>query len=148
MKDFVIITDFHGSDFIRMFKEYFSELGITVKDWDGLFDEMSNGKTKAYLLYLEGEAAGFLMFDEIDFESWFFSAKYGFIREFWLQKNVRGRGLGSELLAIAEERFRADGLSAAILTTDTAEGFYLKNGYEHRADITAKNGDRVFLKRL
>lgn len=148
MIDYQIITDFHGDEFTQMFKQYFAELGISVRDWNGLFDEMSDGKNKAYLCFVDGEAAGFLMFTEIDFESWFFSAKYGFIREFWLKKSERGRGLGTELLAKAEDYFISEGLSASILTTNTAEGFYRKHGYEHRADISAKNGDRVFVKRL
>lgn len=148
MNTYQIITDFHGDEFTQMFKEYFAELGISVRNWDGLFDEISNGKTKAYLCYADGEAAGFLMFEEIDFESWFFTAECGFIREFWVKKSHRGKGFGTELLRRAEDYFKSEGLSAAILTTETAEGFYLKHGYERRAEITAKNEDTVYTKRL
>lgn len=148
MTDYQFITDFHRRDFCEMFKEYFTELGINVTDWEKLWDEMSDGKNKAYLCFVDGEAAGFLMFTEIDFESWFFKTKYGFIREFWVAKSYRGRGMGTELLRRAEDYFKGEGLSAAILTTETAEGFYLKNGYRQRGDIIAKNGDRVFVKEL
>ena len=32
-----LITDFTGPDFRESFRLYFNELGITIRDWDGLF---------------------------------------------------------------------------------------------------------------
>lgn len=148
MTDYQFITDFQHPDFCRMFKEYFAEIGINVTDWDKLWDEMNNGTNKAYLCYADGGAVGFLMFTEIDFESWFFRTKYGFIREFCVAESYRSKGLGTELLRRAEEYFKGQDLYAAILTSDTAGGFYLKNGYIRRDDITAKNGDPVYSKCL
>lgn len=40
MKDY-FITDFSNPLFQAAFKEYFCELGINVKDWEGLFCEMN-----------------------------------------------------------------------------------------------------------
>ena len=38
----VLISDFSDLLFQTAFKTYFSELGINVKDWDGLFREMND----------------------------------------------------------------------------------------------------------
>ncbi len=38
----VMISDFTSPLFQSAFKTYFAELGISVKDWDGLFREMND----------------------------------------------------------------------------------------------------------
>ena len=49
MKDY-FITDFSNPLFQAAFKEYFSELGVNVKDWDGLFREMNEDEVFVKLL--------------------------------------------------------------------------------------------------
>ncbi len=151
-KNDILIEDLTDQRFTQAFKEYFSELGVKVRDWQALFSEMNNdpnGKNSAYLrLTDEGETVGFILFSELEFTSWFFDAKAGFIREFWTAPKYRGTGNGSELISLAERHFASVGIGASILTTDTAPDFYEKRGYISSAFINARNGDEVFVKML
>lgn len=78
----------------------------------------------------------------------FLKKPYGFIREFWVAEKHRNKKHGSELLKIAEQYLYEQGIYSSILTTDTAEHFYLKHGYEKIPGCKAKNDDDVFVKRL
>lgn len=143
-----IIKDFKDPVFQSAFKAYFTELGIEVKDWNGLFQEISeeDGNTAIVRKTGEGKTIGFIMYKPIEFTSWFFEETRGFIREFWICKEYRNAGHGSELLGLAEEAFRSQGINSFILTTDTAEEFYIKHGYKKDPDCKAKNKDEVFVK--
>ena len=148
-----MITDFTDPVFQAAFKQYFAELGINVKDWDGLFQEMNaevgGKKNVAYVrTATDGSAIGFIQFVPIQFTSWFFEETLGFIREFWVAEAFRGRGHGSELLTLAENCFLECGICTAILTTDTAGRFYERHGYVRACGCRAKNKDEVFVKRL
>ena len=144
------ITDFTTPDFMQAFKSYFAELGVNVKDWEGLFNEMNNDQNNAAYVRCtgDGKVVGFIQFTPMTMSSWFFEEKIGFIREFWVDCDYRKCGHGSVLLDLAEERFRSSGIGKAILTTDTANVFYEKRGYRLDRNIVAKNGDDVYVKAL
>lgn len=146
----ILISDFCDPKFKAAFQIYFAELGIQVRDWDGLFREMNEGgENRAWLRMSEdGDVIGFIQFIPIAFSSWFFEEKRGFIREFWIQKDFRGQGHGTALLELAEAYFTDRGINTLILTTDTAPDFYRSRGYEKDAAIAARNKDDVFVKRL
>lgn len=146
----LLTSDFTLPEFKTAFKRYFAELQISVTKWDELFAEMNNeGRNFAYLRLDESNrVVGFIQFTEIAFSSWFFETKMGFIREFWIDPAYRSAGHGSELLRCAEEYFADKGIYKIILTTDTAERFYLCRGYQRDPDISAKNKDDVFIKNL
>ena len=148
-----LISDFLDPRFQRAFQRYFAELGIQVRDWAGLFREMDRGdageKNAAYVRQgPEGGVIGFILFIPIRFTSWFFEGTCGFIREFWVAEEYRGRGHGSALLDLAETWFVGRELYAAILTTNTAKAFYQRRGYAKAFGCRAKNQDDVFLKKL
>ena len=149
MKD-ILISDFKNIDFQNMFKSYFDELGVKVSDWNRLFKAMNDeNRNLAYIRYDESSSPiGFIQFTVITFSSGFFEAKAGFIREFWVNGNCRNLGHGSELLRLAEEYFISKGIYKSILTTYTAEKFYLRHGYVKDVDITAKNEYDVYIKLL
>ena len=154
-KDFTdtLITDFTAPAFQTAFRQYFAEIGIEVKDWDGLFREMNQGdegqKNAAYVRMTEdGGVIGFIQFIPIRFSSWFFEGRCGFIREFWVAEQFRDQGHGSGLIALAERYFLEHGIGASILTTDTAGHFYERHGYGRAPECEAKNHDEVFVKRL
>ena len=90
----------------------------------------------------------FIQFKPIKFSSWFFEETCGFIREFWISEAYRNAGHGTELLRLAEDYFKKHGMYTSILTTDTAERFYLKHGYQNAWGCEAKNKDAVFVKHL
>ena len=149
----VLVTDFTDPVFQAAFKQYFAELGINVRDWDGLFQEMNAGsggeKNAAYVRRLaDGSAIGFIQFVPIRFTSWFFEETLGFIREFWVAEAFRSQGHGAQLLTLAERYFLEHGIYTAILTTDTAERFYERHGYVRAHGCKANNEDEVFVKRL
>ena len=146
----ILLSDHTDPRFRAAFQLYFAELGITVKDWDGLFREMNDSPSTRTFLRLDetGETVGFLQFSVTSLANWFFEIPAGFVREFWISEKYRGKGHGKALLQLAEQHFVSSHIRRAILTTDQAPGFYLRMGYERAPDIRAKNGDEVFIKTL
>lgn len=144
------ITDFSSPLFQKAFKQYFAELGITVNDWTGLFQEMGEDTTTSAILSTtkDGSLIGFLMLAPLPTTSWFFEETCGFIREFFIFPEFRSQGHGSTLLAAAENHFRSQKICTSILTTDTAPDFYLRHGYQRAHGVRAKNEDAVFIKHL
>lgn len=149
----ILISDFTDPAFQAAFQQYFAELGINVRDWEGLFREMNDAsdgeKNAAYVRKSpDGSTIGFIMFVPIRFTSWFFEETGGFIREFWVAEEFRSKGHGWELLALTEKFFLEHGIYTSILTTNTAERFYERHGYRKAPGCRAKNKDEVFVKRL
>lgn len=146
----ILISDFTRLEFRRAFQLYFLELGIQVKDWEGLFREMNaDGRgNRAYVRMEAGGIAGFIQFCPIELASWFFTEKAGFVREFWVAPAYRGQGYGRALLTLAEQWFAEQGISLVLLTTDTAPEFYEHMGYRPAPGIQAINQDTVYRKEL
>ena len=145
----LLILEFTDARFQRAFQRYFEELGIRVKDWDGLFQEMTDDGNFAFLrLSDDGDIIGFIQFKPITLSNWFFEEKAGFIREFWIDEAYRGLGHGSALLTMAENALAQQGYHRVLLTTDTASSFYEKNGYHKDSSYSAKNQDDVYIKTL
>jgi GNAT superfamily N-acetyltransferase len=76
-----------------------------------------------------------------------------FVEPFFLPEKFRGNGLGSRVIALAEEEARQRGCTRAALFTLTfqAPGFYLKQGYEiaARLDCAPPGATRMLMtKRL
>lgn len=145
-----LISDFSNDIFTCAFKIYFSELGINVSDWNSLWEEMN--RDEGNLAYVKvnnlEKTIGFIQFKEIELENSFFSEKYGFIREFWIAKEYRGKGFGTQLFNSCELYFKEKGVSQVILTTDTAEDFYIDKGYSINQNIVAKDDLTVMTKAI
>ena len=60
----ILLSDFTDPRFRAAFQAYFTELGISVRDWDGLFREMDGENTNRAYLMLDGSGGtvGFLQF--------------------------------------------------------------------------------------
>ncbi len=149
----IYLIHFQDPRFRQAFQQYFGELGIQVKDWEGLFQEIEQDTrgTRGWLRLQEGnpqKTVGFIMFCPMELSSWFFTKKAGFIREFWVAEAFRGQGHGSQMLGMAEQHLLRAGMSQVMLTTNTAENFYLCRGYRRDPGYTAKNGDPVLVKDL
>ena len=146
----ILLSDFTDPRFRAAFQAYFTELGISVRDWDGLFREMDGENTNRAYLMLDGSGGtvGFLQFQLTAFSNWFFKEPFGFVREFWVAPGYRRQGHGGALLRMAEDCFKAHGADRSVLTADDAVGFYLANGYERSPSIHAKNKMEVFVKTL
>ena len=146
----LLLSDFTVPLFQDTFKQYFTEMGISIRDWDGLFKEVNDeGDNLTFVrTTADGDAIGFIMIKPTKFTSWFFEETYGFIREFWVASDFRNSGHGTALLDIAEKYFCENNIYTSILTTNTAKLFYEKHGYFKAPGCKAKNQDDVFIKRL
>lgn len=147
----LLITDFTDPVFQGMFKEYFGELEVKVNDWEGLWTEMNtqNGGNLAYIRICGGEPVGFIQFTEIILEGWFLKERCGFIREFWVAKQFRKQGHGTELLCLAEKHLKNSGINRIVLTAEENEQrFYLSRGYRICESIEAKNHMAVSVKEV
>lgn len=143
------LSHFSHPGFRRAFERYFAGLGETVQDWEAVYRQMASSGAQALLLCSpDGETAAFLLYAALPFSSAFFEGHAAFIQEFWIDPSLRGQGIGRHLLHRAEARFAARGLSLVLLTSDTAEEFYLRCGYRRAAGIRAKNDCPVFLRCL
>lgn len=143
-------SDFSDPLFQEAFKQYFSELGCSVSDWDGLFKEMNDEGGNAAIVRTAADHSviGFIQLRPITFTSWFFEETCGFIREFWVAGAFRNQQHGSGLIRLAEDYFVQNGIYTSILTTDTAAHFYEKHGYRRAPGCRAKNQDAVYVKHL
>ncbi len=146
----IMISDFSNPLFQAAFKQYFSDMGYCIEDWNAVFEEMNEDGGAAFVrTTLDGDKViGFLQFSSIKISSWFFEETCGFIREFWVDGEYRKNGHGAALIRLAEKHFMDNGIYTSILTTDTAARFYEKNGYGEALGCKAKNGDKVFVKHL
>ncbi|MCD7739167.1 MAG: GNAT family N-acetyltransferase, partial [Lachnospiraceae bacterium] len=148
-RDF-LVNDFKSPAFQRAFREYFAEIGLEARDWDALFEEMEHDENGENLMFVRcsetGRIIGFIEFTVMNMGSWFFRVQLGFVREFWVAREYRNNGHGTELLALVEEYFRERDIGYVVLTTYTAERFYLKRGYEKNLCFWARNEDPVYLK--
>ena len=145
-----MITDFSDAAFQTAFQQYFSEEGINIRDWDGLFREMNDDGDNAAILRTtaDGETVGFIQWKPIQFSGGFFEETCGFVREFWVDGAFRNRGCGTALLRLAENWFVGHGIYTSILTADTAARFYERLGYVRARGCKAKNKMDVYIKRL
>lgn len=170
-----LINEYTEPAFQTAFRTYFGELGCRVTNWDGLFAAMGergrdytwkhqdeNGRVTSFVAGMtaserdyawtrrdeSGNVVGFIQFTTMDMGSWFFRAKCGFIREFWITSELRRQGHGTELLHKAEMWLREQGCLCILLTTDTAPEFYRKHGYSLQKGIQARNKDDVYVKML
>ena len=62
-----IISDFSDPLFQRAFREYFSELGYQISDWDSLFRKMNDDSETAALIRTtaQGKVIGFIRADTV-----------------------------------------------------------------------------------
>ncbi len=146
----ILMDDFTQREFCQVFQLYFQELGLAVKDWDALFQEMnSDGReNRAFVRKDGGQTVGFIQFCPMELASWFFTQRVGFVREFWVAPAYRGHGHGAQLLTQAENWFIGMDIHRILLTTDTVPGFYEHMGYHLDKSFKANNHDMVYVKEM
>ena len=147
--NYTLNNKFKDEKFKIAFKKYFTDIKIQLNEdeWDEVFSKMSADNLE-YAITLEDNSKiiAFILFQEDSLSNWFFSESFGFIREFWVDENFRGKGIGSELLKRTEEYFKKKGISKIILTSDDAIQFYLKHGYRIDSSYKPKNKLPVLVK--
>lgn len=95
-----LVSDFRDSRFQQAFKQYFSELQLQVKDWDGLFAEMDGeGGNQAFVRAAAGgPVIGFIQFKPIAFTSWFLKGPAGLSASSGWRRSIGGWGMGRRCL--------------------------------------------------
>lgn len=147
-----LMTDLTDAAVRTAFRAYYEELGVQVTNWDGLFAEISSAPDCLFVRRNQnGDVIGFLLFAMTEAATaWqsFFTTRLGCVEEFWIAPEYRKQAHGTSLLHLAEKHFVQLGCAYAILTTDTAPGFYEKQGYRLQKGIRAKNNAAVYVKPL
>lgn len=150
--DYIFIKDYFDERFTNCFKKYFAELGLTIKNWDGLFEEMNSCRIKdkfeTILLLDRNEPIGFIQFQCETFMNWFFQESAGFIREFWIAEKYRNQGYGTKLMNLSFSYFQEKDIHKVLLTTDTAEDFYERKGFKKDLSYSAKNNLPTYVKNI
>lgn len=145
--EYVLMADFTHSHFQAAFKQYFEEFEIQISDWESFFEQMNTQEGNLGILIFEKEAVlAFLLFRFDELTHWFFKERVSFVREFWVTSALRNKGLGSELLSYSETYFKKNHVHKILLTSNSAEPFYIKNGFRIDKSYTANNEEDVYVK--
>lgn len=146
-----IVCDCADPGLQAAFRAYYGEMNVRIEDWDAFYGEIGAGEDRILVRRDdEGGIVGFLMLAMTEATAWegFFSVKLGCVEELWVAPAYRGKGHGAALLAQAERILARQGCLCALLTTDRADGFYLRQGYRRAAAVRARNGAAVFCRML
>ena len=103
------------------------------------------------LVYHGKDLVGFL-FGKVDHSQHkgYIRPGWGYVMEFYVKPEYRGRGYGRKMYARIEALFRADGVSKLYLTADPVTGkpFWIAMGFKESGDISPENGLEFFEKHL
>ncbi|WBW96399.1 GNAT family N-acetyltransferase [Oceanirhabdus sp. W0125-5] len=140
--------------FTEMFISYFRDdfnFKITDEKAEKLCSrigqESKSGITLLDMLLLDGKMVGFISY-QIDTPNsdWCEREGWGFIREIYVDKNLRGKGLGQKLVVHAEKNLYANGVEHVYLTSDESGQFWNKCGYKDAGKISEINNDPIYEK--
>lgn len=148
MINYTFINNFDNKDFKVLFKQYFNEFDIKITNWENLFQIINEDNNLAYLLYAHEVPIGFIMFSIEHSSHPYITERFGFIKEFYVDKNYQSKGYGSALLNKCEYYLFEHSVYKVVLTTDTAEFFYNRHGYKKATSYVSKNEDPVYFKIL
>ena len=146
------ITDAYNPIFTTTFKDYFSELGITLKEetklWDEINKDMQMFDIKIFVLLDREQVIGFSMF-QLDKEDnhWCLSVGAGDIREIYVKKEFRKKGYGTYMFKLIKNYFADLNIKEIYLTASKNDGepFWIKQGFQDTGKINTKNKHREFV---
>jgi len=153
--NYLWITDASNPIFTTLFKEYFIELGINLKDDSKLWDEMNNDiklfGIKTIVLLDNENVVGFSMF-QIDTQDnpWCMYDGAGDIREFYVKSEYRQKGYGTHMFNFIKEYFNKLDIRDIYLTSseDDGEAFWIKQGFQDTGIVNSKNKLKEFVYNL
>ena len=155
MPKIIELNDYHDLRLQKCFRRYFTEIGEHLRENTTVFERMQEAVTEqnmhCLVLMDEADICGFLQFqtEELTHSMGFFKETVGFIREFWISPEERGKGNGARLLSAVEDHFRKEGVCKLILTyEENALSFYEKQGFTIDRSYTAENEQGVVVKLL
>lgn len=100
------------------------------------------------LLTINNEARGFVIY-QIDSpkSDWCRKEGFGFIREVYIERELREKGLGGSLIAHVERILKDKNVEQIYLTSDN-ETFWSKCGFIKTDEIGYKNQEPIYVKRI
>jgi len=146
----IFVEDFQSELFTAAFKKYFCEISASSRNWEMLFRQMNAEKdtTKAIMRVDRDTVVGFIMFCEVELQCMFFSEKFGYIRELWVDAPYRRAGHGSCLVRLAEKYFADKRIpQMALNAVSSSEEFYQKQGYS-ASEVLFSEEKAVFTKKI
>ncbi len=157
LQENVEIRPYGYEDFYRfneMFSAYFREdFKLEISDTkiklicSKIAESVTSKITWLDMLLVDSNLAGFIYYQIDKPESdWCERKDWGFIREIHIKNDMRGKGLGSKLVARAEKELYKKGVRHIYLTSDEMGQFWNFCGYkktEKRSDI---NHDPIYEK--
>ena len=111
-----------------------------------ILGEVSGGAVRADIVLEEGELIAFSLYqiDSPD-SDWNHRPGWGFIREFCVKREHRGKGVGRALAEHTERRLLEMGAEKLYLTTHSADKFWSACGFTDTGEPES-NGNTVFTK--
>ena len=101
------------------------------------------------LLKINNQSIGFIIYQIDSPESdWCQKEGFGFIREVYIKKELRGKGLGRLLVDRAEEYLKNKGVQEIYLTSDNRGVFWNQCGYTKIDEIGYRNQYPIYIKRM
>ncbi len=133
------------------------ETALVVGDADNGLRETLDAEINAFNAAVTGQADGRLLCVSVrgdggDLRAGLFGWTWGgcgYVELFWVREDHRGQGLGTRLLAAAEQEIRRRGCSQVALSTHSfqAPGFYARSGYREcgRTPAYPRGHDQIHL---
>jgi GNAT superfamily N-acetyltransferase len=137
-----------------MFCTYFrNDLKIEITDDEveaislEIADSLISNVTLLDLLLLDEELIGFIIYqiDHIN-SSWCEREGWGFIREIYIARSMRGKGFGAKLVDHAEKVLYDKGAEHIYLTSDEAGEFWSLCGYKKTDKASTINHCTIYEK--
>ena len=117
-----------------------------------IFEQYKNKIINIDIALIENKIKGFIVY-QIDSRKsdWNEREGHGFIREFYVDKDFRRQGIGTQLLKNAENKLKEMGAENIYLTSSDkyyVQDFYFKNGYMNENKASPQNNNEYFSKEL
>lgn len=142
--------------FKKMFADYFAQ-DLNLKYKEQTYDKICNSialQVEQKIIYLDlmsidGIEKGFILYQKDSPKSdWCIKEGWGFIREVFLSRELRGQGLGRQLIEHAESKLKDLSVPYIYLTTEDAGNFWMTAGYHSTGEICKENGGKIFIKEM
>lgn len=146
--------------FADMFVDYFiNDMGVKYdasKLKEGLVKNTILKQYEKKIIFIDiiktNKLCGFIIYQiDAPTSDWNERPGCGYIREFYVSKDCRNNGLGSQLLANAEKTLKSAGVKSVYLTSsenDLVKKFYVKNAYVSSNVRCAANDLEIYEKML
>ncbi|HEX3076917.1 MAG TPA: GNAT family N-acetyltransferase [Lachnospiraceae bacterium] len=96
---------------------------------------------------INGETVGFICYQiDTDKSDWCEREGWGFIKEIFINRTLRGKNYGVKLVYHAETKLYAKGVDHIYLTSDEAGEFWNLCGYRNTGIVSSINHDPIYEK--